>query len=86
MQIFKRYFDYIVNFPSTNSYLQNRLIPYFGKDPQTSTVYYQKKMKIYCYGIVSPSNDKKQIYIIDHYNAAGDKDANLKLNLLLQYV
>lgn len=68
------------------------MIFYFGLSPQPSPLYYAHRMHYFIYGIVCTniggklgSQHKNFIYLVDFENAFGSKNANLKLNFLLQY-
>lgn len=52
-------------------------------------LYYSQKIKMFIYGIVCPAfnrGQKQYVYLTDQQNATKPKDANVKLNFLLQYV
>lgn len=61
-------------------------MPCYQDAPQPNKLYYSHKLKAFIYGIVAPSTDQQQLYVIDESNSLGPKNGNLEINFLLQYV
>lgn len=67
--------------------LKDMLMPRYKDAAQPGTIYYANKLKTYVYGIVAPCTNQKQIYLINENNIGKNKkgkDANLKMNFILQ--